>query len=192
MAEFDLTPEMVREETKDFADEVQAQVADVQEAAAAIAEMPIIDLEAEQKPEVKTNSLERFTPDERRQIQAVADKIDITDSNAVLSYGASAQRKVSDFADGALQSVRGKDMGETGQVLTSLIVELKNNGEEKPGFFNKLFGSAEKNFEKLKVQYSTTEANIDRLVKILEGHEEQLLKDIVQLRQIITPLTYAF
>ena len=184
MAEFDLTPEMVREETKDFADEVQAQVADVQEAAAAIAEMPIIDLEAEQKPEVKTNSLERFTPDERRQIQAVADKIDITDSNAVLSYGASAQRKVSDFADGALQSVRGKDMGETGQVLTSLIVELKNNGEEKPGFFNKLFGSAEKNFEKLKVQYSTTEANIDRLVKILEGHEEQLLKDIVQLDKL--------
>ena len=184
MAEFDLTPEMVREETKDFADEVQAQVADVQEAAAAIAEMPIIDLEAEQKPEVKTNSLERFTPDERRQIQAVADKIDITDSNAVLSDGASAQRKVSDFADGALQSVRGKDMGETGQVLTSLIVELKNNGEEKPGFFNKLFGSAEKNFEKLKVQYSTTEANIDRLVKILEGHEEQLLKDIVQLDKL--------
>ena len=184
MAEFDLTPEMVREETKDFADEVQAQVADVQEAAAAIAEMPIIDLEAEQKPEVKTSSLERFTPDERRQIQAVADKIDITDSNAVLSYGASAQRKVSDFADGALQSVRGKDMGETGQVLTSLIVELKNNGEEKPGFFNKLFGSAEKNFEKLKVQYSTTEANIDRLVKILEGHEEQLLKDIVQLDKL--------
>ena len=184
MAEFDLTPEMVREETKDFADEVQAQVADVQEAAAAIAEMPIIDLEAEQKPEVKTSSLERFTPDERRQIQAVADKIDITDSNAVLSYGASAQRKVSDFADGALQSVRGKDMGETGQVLTSLIGELKNNGEEKPGFFNKLFGSAEKNFEKLKVQYSTTEANIDRLVKILEGHEEQLLKDIVQLDKL--------
>ena len=184
MAEFDLTPEMVREETKDFADEVQAQVADVQEAAAAIAEMPIIDLEAEQKPEVKTSSLERFTPDERRQIQAVADKIDITDSNAVLSYGASAQRKVSDFADGALQSVRGKDMGETGQVLTSLIVELKNNGEEKPGFFNKLFGSAEKNFERLKTQYTTTEANIDRIVKLLEEHEEQLLKDIVQLDRL--------
>ena len=182
MAEFDMTPEMTMEETKSFADEVQTQVAEVQQAAAAISEMPIIDLESEQKE--TTNSLSRFTPDEIRQIEAVADKIDITDSNAVLSYGASAQRKVSDFADGALQSVRGKDMGETGQVLTSLIVELKHNGEEKQGIFNKLFGSAEKNFEKLKAQYSSTEANVDRLVKILEGHEEQLLKDIVQLDKL--------
>ena len=177
-----MTPEMTMEETKSFADEVQTQVAEVQQAAAAISEMPIIDLESEQKE--TTNSLSRFTPDEIRQIEAVADKIDITDSNAVLSYGASAQRKVSDFADGALQSVRGKDMVETGQVLTSLIVELKHNGEEKQGIFNKLFGSAEKNFEKLKAQYSSTEANVDRLVKILEGHEEQLLKDIVQLDKL--------
>ena len=182
MAEFEMTPEMVREETKDFADDVQTSITGVQEAAAAISEMPIIDLETEEKPAV--NSLEKFTPEERRQIEAVADRIDIRDSNAVLSYGASAQRKVSDFADGALASVRDKDMGETGQVLTSLIVELKHNGEEKQGIFNKLFGSAEKNFERLKTQYSTTEANIDRLVKILEGHEEQLLKDIVQLDKL--------
>ena len=76
-------------------------------------------------------------------------------------------------------------MGETGQVLTSLLVELKSNGgEEKKTFFGKIFGSAEKNFEKLKTQYSTTEANIDRIVKLLEEHEEQLLKDIVQLDRL--------
>jgi uncharacterized protein YaaN involved in tellurite resistance len=162
--------------------EVKAQLAEVQQAAAAVSEMPVIDLEAEEQP--AESSLAKYTPDEQRQIKAVADKIDITDSNAVLSYGASAQRKVSDFADGALQSVRGKDMGETGQVLTSLIVELKSNSEEKKTFLSKIFGSAEKNFEKMKAQYSTTEANIDRLVKILEGHEEQLVKDIVQLDKL--------
>ena len=178
-----MTPDIVKEETMNLTDEVADQLAEVQAAAAAISETPIIDLEAEQKPTV--NALAKFTPDEQRQIKAVAEKIDITDSNAVLSYGASAQRKVSDFADGALQSVRGKDMGETGQILTSLIVELKHNSEEpKKGFLSGLFGSAEKNFEKLKTQYSTTEANIDRLVKILEGHEEQLLKDIVQLDKL--------
>lgn len=185
MADFELTPEKIQEEANTFAEDVQAQVIDVQQAAAAIAEMPIIDLEAEQKPVETTNSLEKFTPEEQRQIKAVAEKIDITDSNAVLSYGASAQRKVSDFADGALASVRGKDMGETGQVLTSLIVELKSSTEEeKKGFLSRLFGSAEKNFEKMKAQYSTTEANIDRLVKLLEGHEEQLLKDVVQLDKL--------
>ena len=182
MAEFEMTPEMAVEETSSLAEDVQTQLADVQKAAAAISETPIIDLEAEQKE--TENSLAKYTADEQRQILAVADKIDITDSNAVLSYGASAQRKVSDFADGALQSVRGKDMGETGQILTSLIVELKSNSEEKKTFLGKLFGSAEKNFEKMKAQYSTTEANIDRLVKILEGHEEQLVKDIVQLDKL--------
>ena len=185
MADFELTPETIKEEANTFAQEVQTQVADVQQAAAAIAEMPMIDLEAEAKPVETTSSLEKFTPDEQRQIKAVAEKIDITDSNQVLSYGASAQRKVSDFADGALASVRGKDMGETGQVLTSLIVELKSSTEEeKKGFLSKLFGSAEKKFEKMNAQYSSAEANIDRLVKLLEGHEEQLLKDIVQLDKL--------
>ena len=187
MADFELTPEAVVDAAETQAVELEAQVQDVAAQAAAIDAAPAIDFAPEFAPaeeEKKEDPLAKFTPDEQRQIRAVADKIDITDSNAVLGYGASAQRKVSDFADGALQSVRTKDMGETGQVLTSLLVELKSNGEEKKSFFGKLFGSAEKNFERLKTQYTTTEANIDRIVKLLEEHEEQLLKDIVQLDRL--------
>ena len=188
MAEFELTPEAINEAATAQAEEVKASVEDVAAQAAALDLAPAFDLEAEEKKveveEKKEDSLAQFTPDEQRQIREVADKIDITDSNAVLGYGASAQRKVADFADGALQSVRAKDMGETGQVLTSLLVELKTSGEEKKSFFGKLFGSAEKNFEKMKAQYSTTEANVDRLVKLLEGHEEQLVKDVVQLDKL--------
>ena len=184
MTDLELMPELMSKEANEQVQQVVEQAHDIAAQAAAIENAPIIDLEAEQEPVKKENSLAQFTPDEQRQILSVADKIDITDSNAVLSYGASAQRKVSDFADGALKSVRDKDMGETGQVLTSLIVELKSNSEEKKSIISKLFGSAEKNFEKLKAQYSTTEANIDRLVKILEGHEEQLVKDIVQLDKL--------
>ena len=188
MADFELTPEAVVDAAETQALNLEAEVQDVAAQAAAIDVAPAIDFAPEFAPveeEKKEDSLAKFTPDEQRQIRAVADKIDITDSNAVLGYGASAQRKVSDFADGALQSVRTKDMGETGQVLTSLLVELKSNsGEEKKSFFGKIFGSAEKNFEKLKTQYSTTEANVDRIVKLLEEHEEQLLKDIVQLDKL--------
>ncbi|MBE6027131.1 MAG: toxic anion resistance protein [Clostridiales bacterium] len=186
MAEFELTPEAVVDAAETQAAVLEAEVQDVAAQAAAIDVAPAIDFAPEFAPveEKKEDPLAKFTPDEQRQIRAVAEKIDIKDSNAVLSYGATAQRKVSDFADGALESVRAKDMGETGQVLTSLLVELKNNGEEKKSFLGKLFGSAEKNFERLKTQYSTTEANIDRLVKLLEGHEEQLLKDIAQLDKL--------
>ncbi len=186
MADFELNPEAVVEAAEKQAVELETGVQEVAAQAAALDMAQAFDFAPEYAPEEekKEDPLAKFTPDEQRQIKAVADKIDITDSNAVLSYGASAQRKVSDFADGALQSVRTKDMGETGQVLTSLLVELKSNGEEKKSFFGKLFGSAEKNFERLKTQYTTTEANIDRIVKLLEEHEEQLLKDIVQLDRL--------
>lgn len=186
MADFELTPEAVVDAAETQAAVLEAEVQEVAAQAAAIDVAPAIDFAPEFAPveEKKEDPLSKFTPDEQRQIRAVADKIDIKDSNAVLSYGATAQRKVSDFADGALESVRAKDMGETGQVLTSLLVELKSNSEEKKTFLGKLFGSAEKNFERLKAQYSTTEANIDRLVKLLEGHEEQLLKDIAQLDKL--------
>ncbi|MCQ2563321.1 MAG: toxic anion resistance protein [Mogibacterium sp.] len=186
MADFELTPEAVVDAAETQAAVLEAEVQDVAAQAAAIDVAPAIDFAPEFSPveEKKEDPLSKFTPDEQRQIRAVADKIDIKDSNAVLSYGATAQRKVSDFADGALESVRAKDMGETGQVLTSLLVELKSNSEEKKSFLGKLFGSAERNFERLKAQYSTTEANIDRLVKLLEGHEEQLLKDIAQLDKL--------
>lgn len=183
MAEFELTPEAINEAAATQAEEVKASVEEVAAQAAALDLAPAVELEPAVE-EKKEDTLARFTADEQRQIKEVAEKIDITDSNAVLGYGASAQRKVADFADGALQSVRTKDMGETGQVLSSLLVELKTSGEEKKSFLGKLFGSAEKNFERLKTQYSTTEANVDRLVKLLEGHEEQLVKDVVQLDKL--------
>jgi uncharacterized protein YaaN involved in tellurite resistance len=181
MADFELTPDAINEEASSQTAQAQEALKETAAQAATIGMEPAFDLEEKKAEE---DSLAKFTADEQRQIRAVADKIDITDSNAVISYGASAQRKVSDFADGALQSVRTKDMGETGQVLTSLLVELKTNGEEKKGFLGKLFSNADKSFERLKAQYSTTEANVDRLVKLLEEHEQQLVKDIVQLDKL--------
>jgi uncharacterized protein YaaN involved in tellurite resistance len=187
MADFDFSPEAVNEAVNEAAETqaaaVQQSLGEVAAQAAAMDMAPMIDLESE-TPAVQQDRLAQFTEDEKRQISSVAERIDITDSNAVLSYGASAQRKVSDFADGALQSVRAKDMGETGQVLSSLLVELKNSGEPKKGFLGGLFSSASKRFEELKTQYSTTEQNVDRLVKLLEGHEQQLVKDIVQLDKL--------
>ena len=179
-----MMPEAIAAEAGSQMAELKSDIADVSAQAAAIDLAPAAEPAAEAAEEKKADPLAQFTADEQRQITAVAEKIDITDSSAVLGYGASAQRKVSDFADGALQSVRNKDMGETGQVLTSLLVELKTNGEEKKGFFDKIFGSAERNFEKMKAQYSTTEANVDRLVGLLEEHESQLLKDIAQLDKL--------
>ena len=54
-----------------------------------------------------------------------AEKIDITNSQMVLQYGAASQKKLSDFSETALSRVKTKDMGETGELITSLISELQ-------------------------------------------------------------------
>ena len=132
MAEFELTPEAINEAAATQAEEVKASVEDVAAQAAALDLAPAFDLEpAEEKvEEKKEDSLAQFTADEQRQIREVADKIDITDSNAVLGYGASAQRKVADFADGALQSVRAKDRDWPGAHIASRRTQDKRRREE--------------------------------------------------------------
>ena len=99
MADFELTPEAVVDAAETQAEELKADVQEVAAQAAALDMAQAFDFAPEFAPEEekKEDPLAKFTPDEQRQIKAVADKIDITDSNAVLSYGASAQRKVSDF-----------------------------------------------------------------------------------------------
>lgn len=180
MAELEKTPEMIKAETENIMKNNFAETNEIADMASEAGDAPVVNLEGTTNKEVAVPQ-GNFTEDEKKQINALAEKIDIKDSNVVISYGASAQRKVSDFADGALSSVRGKDMGETGKVLSSLLVELKAGSQEKKGFLSNLFSSPNRKFEELKAQYSTTETNVDRLVKLLEGHEQQLVKDVVQL-----------
>ena len=151
-------------------------------ATATLEELEAPQVAAEEKP--AQNSLEKFSAEEQKQIMEVADKIDITNSSQVLSYGASAQTKVSDFAEGALRSVRGKDMGETGELLSNLLVKIKTDSEPKKGLFSKLFGSAEREFEQMKAQYQSTEASVEGLIKVLEDHKEQLVKDVILLDKL--------
>lgn len=151
-------------------------------ATATLEELETPQVAAEEK--LAQNSLEKFSAEEQKQIMEVANKIDITNSSQVLSYGASAQTKVSDFAEGALRSVRGKDMGETGELLSNLLVKIKTDSEPKKGLFSKLFGSAEREFEQMKAQYQSTEASVEGLIKVLEDHKEQLVKDVILLDKL--------
>lgn len=66
-----------------------------------------------------------LSPEEQKMVQDFAEKIDLTNSQMILQYGAASQKKLSDFSDSALSRVRTKDMGETGELITQLIGELK-------------------------------------------------------------------
>lgn len=125
----------------------------------------------------------QLTPEEQKMVSAFAQKIDLTDTNQVLQYGAGAQKKIADFSGSALSNVRTKDMGEVGGMLTDLVTELKGldiKPEEKKGLFGFL-KKTNNQISALKTKYDKVEVNVDKITSTLENHQIQLMKDIAML-----------
>ena len=103
----------------------------------------------------------------------------------ILQYGAGAQKKIADFSEKALESVRTKDLGEVGTMLSSLVSELKDfDAEEDKGFFAGLFRKQENRIRSLKAKYTKAEDQVNRIVDTLQTHQIQLMKDIAILDQM--------
>ena len=126
-----------------------------------------------------------LTAEEQKAVKAFAQQIDISNSQQVLQYGAAAQKNIADFSESALESVRTKDMGEIGDMITNLVGELKRiePPEQKKGLAA-LFQRASNSVETMKLQYSKAETNVDRIAEALEHHQLTLMKDIAVLDQM--------
>ncbi len=125
-----------------------------------------------------------LTEAERKAVAEFAERIDITDNNVVLQYGAAAQKNVAGFSENALNNVRTKDLGEVGDALSNLVVELKGfNQEEKKGIFG-FFQKKKNDLAAMKIAYNKAETNVDKIVQILEDHQITLLKDVAMLDQM--------
>lgn len=122
-----------------------------------------------------------LTEEERRMVDSFAQQIDLTNSALVLQYGAGTQKKMADFSESALENVKSKDLGEVGELLSSVVTELKSfDEEEEKGFFG-IFKKASNKIESMKAKYAKAEANVNEIVKVLEKHQVQLMKDTALL-----------
>lgn len=122
-----------------------------------------------------------LTEEERRMVDTFAGQIDLTNSAMVLQYGAGTQKKMADFSESALENVRSKDLGEVGDLLTGVVTELKSfDEEEEKGLFG-IFKKASNKIESMKAKYAKAEANVNEIVKVLEKHQVQLMKDTALL-----------
>lgn len=132
---------------------------------------------AEAAAEMDTSMLSEA---DRRAIEAFAQKIDLNNTDHVLLYGADAQKKIADFSDGALATVRTNDTGEVGEMLVKLVNEIKGFGDaaEKPKGIGGLFWNAKKAVSDMQTKYDKVEVNVDAIASSLEGYQVQLLKDI--------------
>ena len=136
----------------------------------------------EKKPEPEVPEVVLSEKD-KKMIEDFVPKINLKDSTIVSNYGAGAQKKVADFSDSMLSSVKTKDLGEVGEMLANVVTELKHfeeDEEEPKGIFG-FFKKQSNKLEAMKTRYNKAEANIDQIVKALEGHQIQLLKDSAML-----------
>ena len=148
-------------------------------AAAAVEEAPAPQAVKEDIP-VEKPELSKLSPAEQAAVKEFAEKIDVLNTEQVMNYGSAAQKNITEFSDAALNSVRSKDLGQVGDMLSDLVIELKGlnfEPEEKKGFLG-LFKKTSQNIASLKAQYDKAEVNVDKIVESLEKHEITLMKDI--------------
>ena len=122
-----------------------------------------------------------LSEEERRMVDAFAQQIDLTNSAMILQYGAGTQKKMADFSASALENVKSKDLGEVGDLLGGVVKELKDfDAEEEKGFLG-IFKKASNKIDSMKTKYVKAEANVNQIVKVLESHQVQLMKDVAIL-----------
>ena len=159
-------------------------------AAAAVQAAPIEDAPAAAAPSAQQEpvpeeklELERLSEAEQAAVREFAGQIDVTNSEQILNYGSAAQKNIADFSEAALGKVRTKDMGEIGDELADLVVELQGlnfEESEKKGFLG-IFKKARQSIASLKAQYDKAEDNVDKIASELEKHEITLMKDIAMM-----------
>ena len=127
----------------------------------------------------------RFTPEEQKAIEEFKKKIDITNTNQILRYGVDAQQKIASFSEMALGKVRTKDLGEVGDMIGDLVIELKSfDADEEPKGFLGFFKKSKNKIEMLKTRYDKAEVNVDKIAQMLEDHQIILTKDVAMLDQM--------
>ena len=146
-----------------------------------------LDTQEEEAPAAKPVTVEDtpLSPEEQKVVDEFAQKIDITNSTLVMQYGSGAQKKIANFSDTALENVKTKDLGEIGDELSDLIVELRGfEAEEEDKGFLGFFKKQGNKLQAMKAKYDKTSVNVDRICEALENHQIQLLRDIAMLDKL--------
>ncbi len=139
-----------------------------------LVEETTVETEPTPKAELDENAL---SPEEKAMVENFSQQIDLNDSNMIVQYGAGAQKKMADFSESALKSVRTQELGEVGALLTEVVGELKNfDTENEKGIFG-FFKRGVNKVQALRVKYDKAEKNVERVVKALKDNQMRLMKD---------------
>ena len=139
------------------------------------------EMQKKPEPEQQKEEFPELSEQEKKIVMDFAQKIDIENTNQILQYGAGTQKKMADFSDAALESVKTQDLGEVGDLITSVVVELKDfDTEEEKGFFS-FFKKQSSKIESMKTKYEKAEVNVEKITDALQQHQVRLMKDSAML-----------
>lgn len=141
---------------------------------------PVVE---EQAPGLDESQL---TEAEKKAIEEFIAKVDVTNPDHVLLFGADAQKRIADFSQTALDAVKTQETGEVGNMLVNLVAELKGfkKDTEEPKGIAKLFGKAEDKIVRMKARYNKVSVNVESIASSLEGYQAQLLKDVAMFDRL--------
>ena len=145
-----------------------------------------------EKPEEPQLDDSILTEEERKMVDDFSKQINLNDTNGILQYGVGTQKKMADFSETALKNVKTKDLGEVGTMISGLVTELKSFDveEEEKGFLG-FFKKSGNKLTTMRARYEKAEVNVEKICEVLEGHQVQLMKDIVMLDKLYeTNLAY--
>jgi uncharacterized protein YaaN involved in tellurite resistance len=137
--------------------------------------------------EIEEINLSKLTEEQKKRLEEIMNTIDLEDSQFILQYGTGAQSQIAGFADNIVSEVRSKDSGYVGDILTDLMLKVKELDVDgvSPGksFMSKfpIFGSLINNTQKLAARYQKLSTEIEKIVDELDKSKMQLLKDITLL-----------
>lgn len=140
------------------------------------AEIVAVEKEVPQESEIVKQA--QLTEEERAMVAAFVEKIDLSNTNAVLQYGAATQKKMADFSGKALDNIKSKDLGEVGDMVANLVTELKSFDVEEETGLMAFFKKKANKITSLKAKYDKAEDNVTAIAEALESHQVQLMKDV--------------
>lgn len=143
---------------------------------------------AQAAPEAATYKLDdtQLTDAEKKAIDDFIQKVDVTNPDHVLLFGADAQKRIADFSQSALDAVKTQETGEVGNMLVNLVAELKGfqRDSEEPKGLARLFAKGEDKITRMKARYNKVSANVDSIAGSLESYQAQLLKDVAMFDRL--------
>ncbi|MDE1547922.1 toxic anion resistance protein [Jeotgalibaca caeni] len=133
--------------------------------------------------------IEKLPEDRRKQAYSLAEQIDEKNMQAIITYGAAAQKQLGDFSHSMLDHVQNQDTGEIGDVLNELMFKLNEANPadlraEDNNIFRKMFGRIKQSVYEMTAQYQQIGAQIDKIAVKLDREKNGLLNDNIMLEQL--------